>query len=47
MELVLEPVQMGSQVPLMLTSPNIEAKLQPFESQETIKLWFIFIKVGS
>ena len=38
---------MGSQVPLMLASPNMEANVPTFEPQETIKIWFLFIKVES
>ena len=36
-----------SQVPLMLAGPNMEAKSQTFETQQTIKIWLIIIKVGS
>ena len=38
-------IHMGSQVPLMLTSPNMEVVLT-FEPQETIKIWLVIIKVG-
>ena len=40
---LLEPVQVGSQVPLMSTS----GKVPTFEPQDTIKIWLINIKVGS
>ena len=48
----LGPTQMGFHVPLMLASPNLEAKphlrdkVLTFEPQEAIKIWLIFIKVG-
>ena len=42
----LGPVHMGSQVPLMLASPNIGGIGPTFEPQETIKIWLIFIKIG-
>ena len=40
--IMLGSVHMGSQVPLMLASPNMEAKFL-----ETIKLWLIIITIGS
>ena len=38
-------VHMGSQVPLVLASPTMEAKPQPFEPPEIIKIWLIIKKV--
>jgi hypothetical protein len=35
-----------SRVPLMLASPNMKAKSQLFEPQESIKICFLFIKAG-
>ena len=37
----------GPQVLLMLTSPNIEVKVQLFEPQKTIEIWLIILKVWS
>ena len=36
-----------SQVPLMLASPNIDAKVPTCESQIITKIWFKLIKVGT
>ena len=38
---------MESQVPLMLASPNVEAKIPTFEPQNTIKIRLIISKIGS
>jgi hypothetical protein len=41
------PIHMGSQAPLMVANPNMEAKSRLFEPQDTLRIWMIIIKVGS
>ena len=38
---------MDSQAPLMVASPNMEAKSRLFEPRVTLRIWLIIIKVGS
>ena len=43
----LGPVHMGSQVPLMLASSNMEEKSQLLSLKETMEIWLIIMKVIS
>ena len=43
----LRPIHMGSQVPIMLASPNMEEIFQLLNLNKLLELGFIFIKVGS